>query len=168
MQEAGSTPKAGGVKDGLLKFRSSEEGPLGQEPRPLKKGRWQLVPASQRKHNGDWLLRVGSSCQVDSAVATGRSCRCQAEALGVPLGGLQPDRKPRRKPNRKKGVPSGSLQRPLLADPNREAADPGERWFSGAQPQQHEIQYERMGLESSSNNVITDTLCTRQEDIREF
>lgn len=134
MQEAGSTPRAGGVKDGLLKFRSSDEGPLGQELRPLKKGRWQLLPASQRKHSGDWLLRVGSSCQVDSAVATGRRCRCQAEALGVPLGGLQPDRKPRRKPNRKKESPLAPPQRPLLADPNREAADPEKGGFQEPSP----------------------------------
>lgn len=51
MQEAGSTPRAGVVKNELLKFRISDEGPMGQEPRPLKRGSWQRVPATQRKHS---------------------------------------------------------------------------------------------------------------------
>lgn len=51
MQEAVSTPRAGAMKGELLKFRSSEEGAMGLELRPLKKEQWELVLVSQREHS---------------------------------------------------------------------------------------------------------------------
>lgn len=51
MQEAVSTPRAGAMRGQLLKFRSSEAGPMGQELRPLKKAQRQLVLVSQGEHS---------------------------------------------------------------------------------------------------------------------
>lgn len=57
MQEAVSTPRAGATKGKLLAFRSSEEGPMRLELRPLKKGQRQLALVSQREHDETALER---------------------------------------------------------------------------------------------------------------